>query len=682
LRSPIQRGFEPSNANPFNRKRLSLEEPLKKSPNDPTLLSQKYQDDWKISRGETQDQFFREYDALIAKNPERLDLWRNRLRLSTSGPLLNEPNTLKYSRLEAERKKIPFRDKPNQLWMDPKQLKLLVKQARSAQKLAPEEGFFPFIESMASLGLGREEEGFEALERAGKCSAINDGAMDEIRAILAVWEKQHAQDWDEKLLVSWTMLFPHMSGMRSAVREMVYSGIDQYQKGNKAAAWRRWKAALAVGHRLRLSNLQGPDATYIGRLVGESMEMLVWEAIAKTLRPDEVAKRMKGVRLISPREKTDLLTKNNAQIFESFALQNGQRELALWSHREYQTIAEQKRSNFEVWDSDPFARILGYKTPIAVATVQVRWFGAHAFWLACCGVLGYVVSLLATRGGKDPWAARSTVWNLSAFFLMLWIGLVAWAVVGGVGLDSYLTLLSLQSDDSHSPNWPLANANANENFWWFLFFTALATMLLNAWGNYRRRYRAGERKKSTFPFAQLSLAILWISVLFLTSLIWGDWFSFHETSEFSPFSASLLGLWLLTIVAVLLLTWRTQKSVAPGQSTLMKYAWGTAAWLLISVVLTSQSNEFFKFYGALAGLAGVLWVLFNLREIFRNRILFSVHLRIGLEVCGRVLANLALGLSLLYFLVSVALLPAHNQMNQKVDNYLQMGEVDWLKAQK
>ncbi|RYG62385.1 hypothetical protein EON80_23225, partial [bacterium] len=238
LRHQISRGTYQTNTFMDRPASLDVDAALKEAPNDPFLQAKKIEQGWTpagtyytnrpssaqqaptASERQILDknkQFFASYDALIAKNPKRIDLVKARLRLSARGGIVDEPRTEKYMRRDSGAGYEPALFPTAQRYKG--QLQEVYEQARRGEKLDPQNAFFPYMEAMALCTLRREDEAVQALQRAGKCTTFNEGTFDDIRRRIAIQEKQGPVDWNEKLFIEWAELWPHLGALRAVTRE-------------------------------------------------------------------------------------------------------------------------------------------------------------------------------------------------------------------------------------------------------------------------------------------------------------------------------------------------------------------------------------------------------------------------------------------------------------------------------
>jgi hypothetical protein len=704
LRQPIQKGAVRPSVVLLEQPLPNLEQALQKAPNDPYLVSQQLIRSWDMGPVQPVQQangmygyskssapFFRKYDALIAKNPTRLGLLRTRLRLSTRGNIVSTPHTLKNNPVQKSWWGSTYVRPRLGLWMDADQLQLVRDLARRGGKLAPEDAFFPFMEAMALIGLNRYDEALAALQRAGKCTTFNDGAADKGRQDLAFRLSQGPLEWDEKMLVWGGVLFPHFFQLRQLTEEITYSGVTEYKAGRKAEAWRRWNIAYEAASAMRRAETHGPAAVYGGLLVSENLERVVeetilWEVAGYDLRP---SKPLLMLNTPQPSQAKIALTRRRiAAAFQRLALREGQPQLATLSRQELASREERRKLPLFSGSPDAFGKALRWTQPQVRAVSQLPWFGWHIFIMAGVGALGFACSLLATRGGRDSRVGKSTVWNLSTFFTALWIGAAVWAATAGAGLETYTTFNRLVDSSNTSGSKGqvslfLFSHDWQSNFQWFLFLTLAGITLLYFEGQ-RRAGRETSRPRSSRAFAWHVLqSLVWLFVAVTTAVLWylGLQRNYSASNDSNPSGFDdFLRLWVGAVIFALVLTWRTQKR---GQHDLRTFsiACCTALGLTCSVLMARQGSDTTLTLGALVGIATLVLLAWNLRGPWPGMKNVVAGLPAPIEVCGRVIANLGLALSVAYVVAFLALWPARQEINRNVDSLIQMGEVDWMWAQ-
>lgn len=670
LREQTLIGKESLNSRRLFRERPSIEQQLADSPDDPYVQLQKVE----LKRDDPKPaEYFRAYDALIAKHPDQIFLRRSRLRAATRRPLISDLRASRYD--DRYIRPSGTREKPAKVWLNEAQLQALAQQAQSAGELDPDDAFFPFMEAMALWSLHREQDALVALGRAGRCSKFNDGIIEESHIRFNHFSKYNPYEWDEKFLITSLMLLPHFGSMRNLINEVCYSGLEEYKAGNKAEAWRRWKIALEVGRAVRRSQNHGPEATLLGLLVAEALESLNLSIVAKHVAgySHEEPKFNDAPDLY--REKFKKQLRANTSAYVRLAKSDGQIEMARLAQQECEEIMARRDTPVFRQFSNSFNRALGWESPWARLTVQIRWFGWRALLLSGLGVLGLALTGLLTRGGRESWVGKSTVWSLSSFWIALWLGIGTWAGMMGAGLATYPALLSLQGSEEDPYRTDIIDWESR--FWWLLTFTVLGTIVLYLVG--RRRARpvrttVSGSQSSVWSAAQM---LVWLMVLFLSVPLWADGLGLAQIDL--PMVGSL---WIVATVIALFLTWWNERAQDSASPRVFQLACCTVLGLASSIMVIRISSDASVFAGIMMGLATLLLLARNFRHSWPGFRAFLPSLRAPLEACGRVMANLALAISLCYLIGSLALLPKRSELNRNVDRYLQMGEIDWLRAQK
>jgi hypothetical protein len=219
------------------------------------------------------------------------------------------------------------------------------------------------------------------------------------------------------------------------------------------------------------------------------------------------------------------------------------------------------------------------------------------------------------------------------------------------------------------------NSDWNQAFQRFLELTVLAIFASHFW----RQLWAGKqnsvgvslRSASLYPFWS---GIAWLIALTLSIALWVDGLNFSMvTSQIGV----LLPLWLVTVAIALFLT---GKADLPSENRQFKLACCVALGLLSSILMMRPNSDLLVFLGILLGLGSLSALLLSLQKSWTGFKPFFLGLRAPLELCGRVVADLAVVLSLVYVMVSLALWPVKQNLNQRIDDYVRLGEVEWMRA--
>ena len=639
------------------------------APGDPFVAAQNLQRTapWQSNDLGERARFFRDYDALIARFPARLDLRRQRLTRATNRGIV----VTKYAPLP------PQSGAQNPSGLDANGLRAVVKAARAGAVLAPDDGFFPWMEAMALWGLGREDDSLAALARAGRCARWNDGVMDEARQNIAFQESRGPLEWQQKLDIVAAQLLPHFSQMRTLVREVTWSGVALYRAGDRAQAWRRWEIALRAGGAFRRAQMSGPNAGAIGLLVGEALEITVWGTVAREI----------GGATEQPANSTQISRaqgqERNARdvaVFENLARREAQSQLATWSAREFGAITARRadpRMQFRL-------ETLPWERPSASWTLQIDWVGARVGALAIVGALCWLLGRALGRGQRPEKLESATlIWAQAAFWAALWIGAALLAVKAGIGAGDYITFIALSGYDDPALS-RAAQSFANGAFWWLAGATIVGVPLSLWLGALRREARAQavSRRAARRP----------------------NWGQIAEVAV-----GTLLGALTLALMAV-----ADNADDPSGELGVLWLSWSGCALVWLGLAARPRAEENATRWprvllsGALicALLAGALvagvarWVWWDSRFLAwgvagaLSLVLFGVGARrlraaqgrpllwgASLLASGRVLGGVSLAVSLAYLVVSLALLPVKAEMSRRADDYVARGEVDWMRAQ-
>lgn len=608
--------------------------------------------------------YWREFDAIVARHPSDLAVRRAKMLQATSGglvkmiwtPAVGPPGG--YSGRDLERSRQQARN-----WQNQRQRAMLVEQARAGEAQAPGDGFFPWMEAMALWGRD-DEPALQALERAGRAKTFDDGSIEQRRALLKLREELGPLQWDEKLATLWAALFPHLAQMRTLQYEVIWSGVAHYRRGDKAGAYRRWRVALEAASVMRRAQSQGPQATLIGMLVGEAMQRQVWEIVAKELNPIGGKTDPNGW----PDER--LLA-----AFQVLARRDGQGALADFAGAERADF--QGRALGAGIGTKTYQNALGLSVPAVRLSLQLPWLERNVFWLGVAGALCLAVAW-AWRRQTGAFFEQASAHQI-AFFGALWTGALGLAALWSVGPE--LRILDGLSGES------IRGVSAWVAFFDnpLLYWTAVAATFAGAIALRYRRHARGQRRLRAQLLKRVPGARpergLW---LFLVGALW-------------------------TIVAMVALA-----ALATAQNNWPELRW---SWVALSLVALASSvmvlqkraaaSEWKRGYAALASAALAL-TAFGLGVEFGVRDNLPTLLAVAVLVLGAVailsylgasatawralatsalqtalqtLGGVALVCSLALLLISLAMLPVRARQNRVMDDYIARGEVSWMRAQ-
>ena len=602
-------------------------------------------------------QYWRDLDALVARFPNDLNLRRARLMESMhNGKLVR----MIYA-LDEDSDSSLIRNPP-----DSEQRAAIAATARAGEKQAPDDGFFPWVEAMA-LWNRDETPALQALERAAVTSDFNDGTLANARALLALREAQTPLQWDEKIALMSGILWPHYAIMRELAREVTWSGIEHYRRGDKAGAYRRWRAILRASGAFRRAQSHGPESTVIGLLVAEALEKLVWGDVAAELTP-LAANKSPGV---PDSRDSAAVARAKLRAFVALARRDGQNDLATFCLRENASFEAQKLSSAI---SDNFDK-LGFDSPVTTASLQLPWVGRLVFWPSVAGGLGLLVCLVwRFRVGGARWFGASAA--QIAFFGALWVGALALAWWGRIsyqmrqfgGLTGDATEVSAAS--------ALFNFFDNSGAIWTSMIATLALSIAFCyWQSSRETSRL---QQQILPPADAATsgawlpkisALAWITVVISTIA----WFALGRDI------ATARALWIVcSLLALGLSLWRVERGDENKTRSRLALVGVTCGLITLGLAaqLSTRSNDNAS-YAAMISFLFTLAILVYLAANSRGwRPLLPRALATALQTLGGVAAVCAA----MFLLASLAALPVRARQNRIVDDYIARGEIDWMRS--
>ena len=607
--------------------------------------------------------YWRDLDALVARFPNDLNLRRARIMESMRpGRLVRI--IYKLGSIAGADSRIITNPPTDE------QRAALVRAARAGEKQAPDDGFFPWVEAM-TLWDRDEEPALRALERAAITSTFDDGGMANARALIRLRETQTPLDADEKIAIMSGVLLPHFAIMREMARQVTWSGIEHYKRGDKAGAYRRWRAISEASGAFRRAQSHGPQSTVIGALVGEAMERLVWGNVAEELNPPAKIQRSGAVAEDVNAARSAARLRNFVQL----ARRDGQNEIAAYAIREDANFEARKLSRATLNSLDR----LGFESPVVRATLELPWLGRLIFWLSIVGGLGLLICLLwRFRVGGTRWFGASGA--QIAFFGALWLGVLALAFWGRI--VSQMQQFGGYNDDAM----PLSVQSLMFSFfdksgaiWVYIAATLGLSVALCYWQRARETNRL---QSQILPQNKAATASAWLPKI--SAFAWSlaaistiYWFAIADGTN-APFAFAV---WIsCALLSLGLMFWRIERGETENK-TRSRLALVGVICGLISVGLAAPfglSSDNSALYLASTSLIVALAILVYLAVNSRGwRPQFAPALAVALQTLGGVAALCAVAL----LIASLAALPIRARQNRVVDDYIARGEIDWMRSQ-
>ena len=506
-----------------------------------------------------------------------------------------------------------------------------------------------------------EEPALRALERAANCADFNDGTLEYQLARLKWAQTRHPLDWDQKFALLNEVILPHYSVMRVLQREVIWSGLARYRRGDRAGAYRRWTLALRAAGAFRRAQLRGNRSFYVGVLVSEAMEKSVWTAVARELQvsPPGGAKKLEPSVAFAR--------------FVALARRDGQGALA--------DLARRERSEMEAKTlmpdaiSELYPRAFGLDATSTRLQLQLPWLGRNIFWLSIAGALALGVCLPVRwleRRFHRQWLGRVS-WRQIALFATLWLAALGASVWFRIGPE--LLMLTGQQDDE-----PLVVAGWEglvgcfDNPWSFWGAVAATTLLAFALGLVGRQLE-GRRAGQIEIWVWLT-GLLWLAVAALTlplfifdnthsqwTILWAGWLAFGALALGLTVYAAERG----AVAAPF--RWRRRLAIASVISALF----GVGAYLQFDGI-----NDWPAFLVVASSALWCVGLLLYLALCDAPTRLVSLR---ALGVAFKTLGALAVLCSAALLLASMLALPIRARQNAIVDDYLARGEIGWWQTQ-
>ena len=637
------------------------EEIKKANPNNAQLAFQDLQN----NNLQKSPKYWRDLDALVARFPDDLNLRRARIMESMrSGKLVRAIYWLdkKYP--------APADHKQPEAGPNAQQRAAIVRAARAGEKQAPDDGFFPWVQAMA-LWDRDEEPALRALERAAKDSKFDDGIMANSRALIALRETQTPLDANEKIAMMWNGLFPHFAIMREMARQVTWSGIEHYKRGDKAGAYRRWRAVLEASGAFRRAQSHGPQSIVIGVFVAEAMEQIVWGNVADELNPPAKIQRSGAVAEDVNAARSAARLRNFVQL----ARRDGQNEIAAYAIRESANFEGRKLGSGILKNLER----LGFESPVVMASLQLPWVGRLVFWLSVAGGLGLLICVVwRFRVGGARWFGASGA--QIAFFGALWLGVLALAFWGRTA--SQFQQFGGYNDDATPlsvPSLVLSFFDTSGIFWVYIAATLASSVVLCYWQNARETNRL---QSQILPQNRAATSGAWLPKLSVFAWIFvalGTIYLF--VAEGGMRTSVALAVWSACAFVALGLSFvRIERGEADNKTRSRLALFGVVCGLvsLVSGAQFGSQSDVAAFYLSPMSLFVALAILVYLAVNSRDwRPQFASALATSLQTLGGVAAVCAVAL----LIASLAAVPVRARQNRIVDDYVARGEINWMKSQ-
>jgi len=608
------------------------------------------------------------YDRILPRFPRDAALHAARLRLTVLGGVTNR-QTPDYPK-ELIAKKPPI---------SKAQLERAIAIAQQGSRAEPDNCFFDMMIAYFLLAGYRDKEAIEIVHRAAQKPRYDDHVADLIRAQTAFTQTQRTVLLEDKVALWASVLLPHLAHMRGMARLMVVQGQNAERAGNHALALQIYGDTASLGARMR-----DASATPVTALVGMAIESVAWLRGQKVERTAEDRDGSAARRLI-------------AQNFAVYARAHNRPDLARGALREMETNivlgARISRSNERgPLRGETLDRVLNFWW--AALALLSQCVLASAAWLAVA-----LARRLAGRENSDKNADEKPVRAVDAASIALATSGVCLAILfalnsfAGTGLSQSTPFFS---DDSNS-----TQLDANTLTFLRRAFD-LAPILVGAmlcffalvWRNYkahRQLLREGATQSAEMESSRRLGVILRAGALLISGVLFMVFFLWPYEQWFPQ---------ILTAVAVFALPFCIRKALrAAGGKTAGAAGFDAAARLkrlllfgVLAIVYALLAGAFLRRNAEGFLLVYAATIVLLLMPIFVNivlsiaRWLRAPHRPAALSSYGLRWFQASLGAmivisSVAYLAVTLASLPARNQIEEYMNQVNAQGEMAFVRAQ-
>ena len=608
---------------------------------------------------------WRAFDALIERLPGDLPLRRAKLIESTKGlgvlpfyaPLYGPKNNALPT--QADRDNIEKMSRTT--GYGDLDRAILLRQARAGEEQAPDDGFFPWMEAIAAWNRD-DEPALRALERAAKCTAFEDGTQAYQLALLKWTQTQRPLDWDDKWGFFYSTLLPHYARMRALQREVVWSGIARYRRGDKAGAYRRWNIALRASGQFRRAQGHTPRAFLIGLTAAEATQSSVWEIVGKSIG-GVTAKRASARKLAA---------------FTALARRDGQGALANFAASEAAEF-EAKSLLTDIESSEAGLRFNATDTGLQL---QLPWLERNVLWLCVAGALA--LGLCAPARWLERRLHRDFIGRVSVrqigLLSVMWLGALGWALADRLKSDWWELSGNSNSKPAPSSDPVVALFDNPVLFWSAVAATLVLSLAFGIIHRYDERQKGGANHDSRTNVP----ALLWVgSLVLLGTMPLFDGGGYGWENFGWAWLAFTIAAWTATVfvgerreMSPALRTRSRLLSAAlacgAGATALALFPPFLADWMLLGGAIVVPVDR-------LLMVSSALWTVLLLLYLLVSDKSWRPSAARAMGIALQTLGGVALVCSVALLLASLAALPVRARQNRIADDYIARGEIAWMR---
>jgi hypothetical protein len=542
----------------------------------------------------------RTYDQLIERFPHATWPISNRIRLSLSGGVHMEWGD-------------PLRERyPS--WLSFDEMRQALRAAERGARLDPQNSFYDWARAIFLFGMQHNAEALQALHDGARKTHFDDGTLQDVNNRIAVMQMKRPLLWEDRLMVAFSEVLPHLAIMINATRAAIWQGELAERRGDNARALDIYSDLLQLARAI-----QSDSASSITARVGENLTRMTWQG------------RRRGDPRTYPLFSAEAYKEDRlrATQFANYARRYGRRDLAREAEQDLQEIGpayayEEIPKTYYSLPSDHDAREIFRWWWLGEICLRTILWCALA-WLAFIGL-----QRLANRrnvlqaGGHDVLLPEISV-LAAMLFVSLAFGTASLAIARSLDLQTITDWVTYGNYNPATEGFETANRLASVQFLngWLPFIPLVLTLfcgLVAAIWNGRKGVSTPDMPHSGWMIsASAFLVLLALAIVFLLRQI-----QFVQQMNIDVWAvASWLGLFAPILVLIIPLVYL---SVRFGRS-----------WLH-------------------ALCQALQWLQ-------RTRLV------------SRTLSYLLVVLSCAYLLTSVLSLPIRNEANARLDDLLARGEV-------
>jgi hypothetical protein len=456
-----------------------------------------------VKRADSQHQIYdqrkaaiRVYDQLIERFPRAAWLISNRIRLSLTGGVYMEWGD-------------PLKERyPS--WLSSDEMRQALQAAEHGARLDPQNSFYDWARAIFLFGIQRNAEALQALHDGARKTHFDDGTLQDVNNHIAVMQMKCPLLWEDRLMIAFSELLPHLAIMINATRAALWQGELAERRGDNARALDIYSDLLQLARVIR-----SDSASSITAKVGENLTRMTWQG------------RRRGDPKIYPLFSAEAYKEDRlrATRFANYARRYGRRDLAREAEQDLQEMGptytyEEIPKNFYSLPMGHDAREVFRWSWIGRICLRAILWCALA-WLALIG-LQRLLNRRSVSQTRENEVLRSeiSVWS-TALFVFLAFGIACLLITHALDLQAITDWVTYGNFDPAMEGSEIANRLApvqSLNYWLPpvpLVLTLFCGLVAAVW-NERKGANAPDATRSRWMISALAFIVLFaLTIVFL-----------------------------------------------------------------------------------------------------------------------------------------------------------------------